>query len=104
MDLKRSSLVFWETQGDSSAFGKYSAKIKADKSQVAILICVIGGKLSEGINFSDELARTVMVCGLPYPSRQSKAMQEKIAFYDERGPASFKGKDYYENLCMRTVN
>ena len=60
--------------------------------------------MSEGINFSDELARTVLVCGLPYPSTQSKAMQEKIAFYDMRGPPTFKGQDYYENLCMRTLN
>ena len=27
-----------------------------------------------------------------------------MAFYDERGPPSFKGRDYYENLCMRTLN
>jgi len=38
--------------------------IKEGKS--SILVCVIGGKLSEGINFSDNLARTVLVFGLPY--------------------------------------
>ena len=31
-------------------------------------------------------------------------MQQKMTFYDQRGPASFKGRDYYENLCMRTLN
>ena len=75
-----------------------------DRKAFAILVCVIGGKLSEGINFSDELARTLVVLGLPYPSSKSQSIQQRIAFYDERGPEEFKGKDYYENLCMRTLN
>ena len=95
--------VFWETQNDSSAFARYSERIQKEKA-FAMLVCVIGGKLSEGINFSDELARTVLVCGLPYPSTQSTSMREKMVFYDLRGPDSFKGRDYYENLCMRTLN
>jgi chromosome transmission fidelity protein 1 len=65
---------------------------------------VIGGKLSEGINFSDDLARTVIVFGLPYPNNQAAAIKEKMKFYDEYGPEDFKGRHYYENLCMRTVN
>ena len=68
--LKCPDSVFWETQGNSNAFNAYSDRIQKEKA-FAILVCVIGGKLSEGINFSDDLARTVLVCGLPYPSTQS---------------------------------
>jgi chromosome transmission fidelity protein 1 len=37
------------------------------KSNGAFLLSVIGGKTSDGINFSNEMAPCVMVVGLPYP-------------------------------------
>lgn len=58
--------VFWESQGKDDVFNEYCKAIKS--GACAVLICVIGGKLSEGINFADDLARTVIVFGLPYPS------------------------------------
>lgn len=38
------------------------------KKRGACIACVIGGKLSEGVNFSDDLARAVVIIGLPYPN------------------------------------
>jgi chromosome transmission fidelity protein 1 len=46
-------------------FAAYQKSV-LDKKVPSLLFCVIGGKLSEGINFSDDLARCVVVCGLPY--------------------------------------
>ncbi len=52
-----------------SIFDIHSQRIK-DKKR-SILVSVMGGKLSEGINFSDNLARKLIVFGLPYPNIKS---------------------------------
>ncbi|CAH0386974.1 unnamed protein product [Bemisia tabaci] len=69
----------------------------------ALLFSVIGGKLSEGLNFSDDLGRCVIVVGLPYPNSQSPELQEKMKYLNEHiGEGT--GQRHYEALCMRAVN
>jgi chromosome transmission fidelity protein 1 len=67
-----------------------------------ILLCVIGGKLSEGINFSDDLARGVLVVGLPYPDRRDTLLQMKLKYADSIRPGS--STELYESICMKAVN
>lgn len=96
----------------------------------AILFAVVGGKISEGINFSDGAGRCIVMVGLPYPSPSDielierikhieglgKTIQSETSAYGEchgRGvetglqilkSCKGRGKDYYENLCMKAVN
>lgn len=83
----------------------------------ALLLSVVGGKLSEGINFSDRLGRGVFIIGLPFPNIRSAVWQAKIKYIEEKtykqssGSESEKkagakaaGRDFYENSCMRAVN
>ncbi|XP_065058183.1 ATP-dependent DNA helicase DDX11-like [Rhopilema esculentum] len=69
----------------------------------ALLLSVVGGKMSEGINFSDDLGRCILMVGLPYPNRTSPELNEKMAYLDKCvGPKA--GQEHYENICMKAVN
>ena len=83
----------------------------------ALLLSVVGGKLSEGINFSDRLGRGVLIIGLPFPNIRSAVWQAKIKYIEEKtykqssgseaarkASGSAAGRDFYENSCMRAVN
>ncbi len=73
----------------------------------AILLCVINGKMSEGINFANDMARCVLIVGLPYPDITDPELQEKMQLLDKdskENKQSISGSSYYQNLCMRAVN
>ncbi|XP_039066681.1 ATP-dependent DNA helicase DDX11-like isoform X1 [Hibiscus syriacus] len=99
----------------------------------AILLAVVGGKISEGINFSDGMGRCIVMVGLPYPSPSDIELLERVKHIEGLGDASFtkslklstneefyggdvqsgfsilrscrhRGREYYENLCMKAVN
>uniref|UniRef100_A0A665VJE8 ATP-dependent DNA helicase DDX11 n=1 Tax=Echeneis naucrates TaxID=173247 RepID=A0A665VJE8_ECHNA len=73
----------------------------------ALLFSVVGGKMSEGINFSDDLGRCVVMVGMPYPNIKSPELQEKMSYLDKHLPHSggrSPGQALVENLCMKAVN
>lgn len=111
--LEKRKIVFKESKGASSiedTLQQYSKVI--DEGKGAILLSVIGGKMSEGINFSDRLGRGVAVVGLPFPNLHSAQWKAKLDYIEQstmdRGGSSAEGKtasrDFYENACMRAVN
>jgi chromosome transmission fidelity protein 1 len=68
----------------------------------SVLSCVVGGKMSEGINFSDGYGRCVIVVGLPYPNPHDLELKEKMAYLNTLQKGS--GSNYYDDLCMKAVN
>ncbi|XP_042436794.1 ATP-dependent DNA helicase DDX11 isoform X2 [Zingiber officinale] len=98
----------------------------------AVLLAVVGGKISEGINLSDGMGRCILMVGLPYPSPDIELI-ERVQHIEGLGQAipqrcnkpfrnssndgheaesgfgflrrcKQRGKEYYENLCMKAVN
>ncbi|XP_046400687.1 ATP-dependent DNA helicase DDX11 [Ischnura elegans] len=70
----------------------------------AILLSVVGGKMSEGINFGNDLGRCVIMVGMPYPNALSPILQEKMGYLNTHSSLSQAGQRYYESLCMKAVN
>ena len=73
----------------------------------AVLLAVVGGKMSEGINFSDDLGRCVVMVGLPYPNLTSPELREKMSYLDRtvtETDGRRAGQVHYDNLCMKAVN
>jgi len=54
----------------------------------ALMLAVVGGKLSEGINFGDDLGRCVVMLGLPYPNPSDPELRERMRFYDAAAAAA----------------
>ncbi|CAL2245522.1 unnamed protein product [Prunus armeniaca] len=111
-----------------------SGERKENPSQSgAMLLAVVGGKISEGINLSDGMGRCIVMVGLPYASPSDIELMERVKYIEGLGDsdstktpnlslgnelcseevhAGFnvlrscrrRGKEYYENLCMKAVN
>ena len=69
----------------------------------ALLTCVIGGKMSEGIDFKDGLGRGIIVVGMPYPNRSDPMLHYKMEYFAKLYP-DFNTNEYYENICMKALN
>jgi chromosome transmission fidelity protein 1 len=86
----------------------YLKTARARQSNGALLMAVVGAKLSEGLNFTDDLARAVVMVGLPYPNASSPELKERLKYVSnlskQKGEKEDAGKELYENLCMNAVN
>jgi chromosome transmission fidelity protein 1 len=112
--LNEAKLILQEPEDSSKVeqiLSQYSQIIK-DDTRGSILLSVVGGKMSEGINFSDDLARAVVMIGLPYPNAYSGEIVAKRKYIEtttiKNGgttkQANENSQNFYENICMRAVN
>uniref|UniRef100_A0A4W6DAL7 DEAD/H (Asp-Glu-Ala-Asp/His) box helicase 11 n=1 Tax=Lates calcarifer TaxID=8187 RepID=A0A4W6DAL7_LATCA len=110
-EYSRQIISHWEANGALARLAnkKKVTECALDSSGLtgALLFSVVGGKMSEGINFSDDLGRCVVMVGMPYPNIKSPELQEKMSYMDKHLPHSggrSPGQALIENLCMKAVN
>ncbi|XBW38379.1 hypothetical protein QEN19_003966 [Hanseniaspora menglaensis] len=85
-----------ETNQNVNVFDLYCKHIKSGFS--AVLFSVFGGKLSEGINFEDDLARGVICLGVPYPN----IFTYEMSLIKNHLKEDFN--NFIDNIVMRQVN
>ncbi|KAF9026117.1 DNA repair helicase [Hymenopellis radicata] len=110
--------VFFEPEEATaveSVMQEYAAAVRGERDGVkgAVLFAVIGAKLSEGLNFADDLARAVVIVGLPFANLGSPELRERMKYVkrlEEKGELKrLPGQkdaaaELYENMCMNAVN
>jgi chromosome transmission fidelity protein 1 len=109
--LKQLKSTYSDVRGGSAeeTFKAYSDAVRTTDNGGALLLSVIGGKLSEGINFADDLGRCVVVVGLPFPNLDMPEWRAKMQYIENQAVARGMSKgsasrDHAENVCMRAVN
>ena len=85
--LEKNKHVVSEPRGGGQAavkqvFEEYSTALKNNNG--AIMFAVMRGKVSEGMDFSDNFARCVVICGIPYPYTKDPKIQEKRNYMDQQ--------------------
>ncbi|CAM9384847.1 unnamed protein product [Ectocarpus fasciculatus] len=73
----------------------------------AMLLAVARGKVSEGIDFSDDAARMCVIVGIPYPSAKDLQVMLKKEYQDQRrtrDPRLVGGRAWYSLQAFRAVN
>lgn len=119
--MQRTKATFQESRGVSveELLRDYAAAVDSGKG--GLMLSVVGGKLSEGINFSDKLGRAVIAVGLPFPNANGAEWKAKLQYVEAmqykqckeakeideahcRDEAKRASRDFYDNACMRAVN
>uniref|UniRef100_A0AC35UAZ8 DNA helicase n=1 Tax=Rhabditophanes sp. KR3021 TaxID=114890 RepID=A0AC35UAZ8_9BILA len=72
----------------------------------AIMFAVFRGKISEGIDFADDLARCVISVGIPFPNYTDEQVVEKKKYntINKQAKNVLSGDDWYKIQAYRALN
>ncbi|XP_027092260.2 uncharacterized protein [Coffea arabica] len=72
----------------------------------AAFLAVCRGKISEGIDFSDDYARVVVIVGIPFPNVHDIQVAQKKKFNDmyRLSKSLLSGNEWYCNQAFRALN
>lgn len=115
--IAREKTVCKEEKSNKKFQNDFNKFLKFYESKGAIFFGVCGGKLSEGIDFTDEMARMVVIVGVPFPSLTEPAISSKKEYLDKirkgKGKSNVKngaskealsGQRWYFLKGMRSTN
>ncbi|OHT07075.1 helicase [Tritrichomonas foetus] len=95
--------IFYEEPSlNSEMYTEY--KMTIERQGGALLLGVCRGRMSEGIDFYDEQARSVIVFGIPYPPQNDREVKLKRQFNDERFDIEgLSGNEWYDAQAYRAL-
>lgn len=105
--IKKHKEIFFEPQEVSSLSERLEYYYKSiDQGRGSLLLAVCRGKVSEGINFSDQYARGVLVVGIPFPSLKGDQVILKKLFNDKHAHSKqlLSGNQWYSQQAFRALN
>ncbi|VDO71013.1 unnamed protein product [Heligmosomoides polygyrus] len=72
----------------------------------ALMFAVFRGKVSEGIDFADDLARLVISVGIPFPNAMDDLVKEKKVYNDQfcKTKSLLSGDQWYVSQAYRALN
>lgn len=88
-----------------SIINKYYNAVNSSKRGMLMAVC--RGKVSEGIDFADNYARTVVVIGIPFPNYQDVGVRLKKSYQNEARANDnnlVSGDVWYSQQAFRAVN
>jgi regulator of telomere elongation helicase 1 len=91
---------------------RYYGSIFEDDGKGAILMGVCRGRMSEGLDFSDNAARCVVIVGIPYPNYSDPKVVLKKDYLDKKcrnmelpiESRQLLGNAWYNQQASRAVN
>ncbi|KAL7715885.1 Regulator of telomere elongation helicase 1 rtel1 [Entamoeba marina] len=104
--LSQTKHIFIESK-NKNEFKRDFNKFKDKASSGAVFLGVFRGKLSEGIDFGNHLARVVIVVGIPFPSVADVNIQLKKEYNNKQFNTTgtgISGNEWYNIQALRAVN